>query len=670
VYGVACARISTDADPDEDYLPVGMLLGGHTVDQALIGTGGLLKLPSLTLEAQVNGPGATPDQFSFDVSPAINGQTHFTIPSTKDKIKITNVPPETSYTVTETGPSGFAFTSGTGTRCTFNGSTATATPGPSTGTALDAACTFVNGQAQTSQATLKVVKVVVNDNGGTKTVSDFPLYVNGNSVVSGATNPLAAGTYTVTEDTTSDYAGTFSGDCDANGNVTLTPGSNKICTLTNDDQIAHLTVNKVVVNDNGGTKTVSDFTLFINNAAVTSSVPVALAPGTYQVSELADHAYAGTFSGDCDATGNVTLALGQNKTCTITNNDVPPTLRVLKQVVNDNGGTKTEGDFQLFVNSSPVTSGAVNTYAVGSYNVSEAADTGYMGTFSGDCDINGNVTLALGDTKECVLTNDDKQGTVIVTNTVVNDNNGTKTVDDFPLALDGNQVASGASTPVDAGAHQVTVTNDYNYAVTFGGDCDASGNVNVAPGATANCSVETNDPSALLTIHKVVINDNGGLKTVADFQAYIGATPVDADTPIALAEGRYVVNERADSGYVETYSGDCDASGNITLVAGDIKNCTITSDDAKAGLTVVTRVINDGNGTLLPSNFTTFIQAVGNPTVFQGSADGVTTEIGGGNFSVGQLLQDGYNFPVFEGSCAGFIQPGGALVCTITNDDF
>ena len=44
------------------------------------------------------------------------------------------------------------------------------------------------------------------------------------------------------------------------------------------------------------------------------------------------------------------LALGETKTCTITNNDQPATLIVKKVVVNDNGGTKVASDFSFQVN--------------------------------------------------------------------------------------------------------------------------------------------------------------------------------------------------------------------------------------------------------------------------------------------------------------------------------
>ncbi len=87
------------------------------------------------------------------------------------------------------------------------------------------------------QGTINVVKTVINDNGGTKKVSDFPLFVNGTSVISGVTNTFRApaGLYTVTETSDSRYTRTFSGDCDTSGNINLIPGDNKFCIVTNND---------------------------------------------------------------------------------------------------------------------------------------------------------------------------------------------------------------------------------------------------------------------------------------------------------------------------------------------------------------------------------------------------------------------------------------------------
>jgi len=87
------------------------------------------------------------------------------------------------------------------------------------------------------EGTINVVKTVINDNGGTKVVADFPLFVNGSSVISGATNSfrVPAGIFTVTETNDSNYTRTFSGDCDINGQLNLVPGDNKFCIITNDD---------------------------------------------------------------------------------------------------------------------------------------------------------------------------------------------------------------------------------------------------------------------------------------------------------------------------------------------------------------------------------------------------------------------------------------------------
>lgn len=81
-------------------------------------------------------------------------------------------------------------------------------------------------------ATINIVKTVVNNNGGTKAVSDFPLFVNGTLVISGVTNTFPVGSYAITETTDPNYTQSFSGDC-PDGNINLVPGDNKFCIITN-----------------------------------------------------------------------------------------------------------------------------------------------------------------------------------------------------------------------------------------------------------------------------------------------------------------------------------------------------------------------------------------------------------------------------------------------------
>lgn len=85
---------------------------------------------------------------------------------------------------------------------------------------------------------ITVVKTVINDNGRASTTPDFPLFINGEAVVSGETKlyPAPANAYDVTETTNLDlYSRAFSGDCDINGRINLNPGDNKVCVVTNDD---------------------------------------------------------------------------------------------------------------------------------------------------------------------------------------------------------------------------------------------------------------------------------------------------------------------------------------------------------------------------------------------------------------------------------------------------
>src|SRR5204862_4200196 len=100
----------------------------------------------------------------------------------------------------------------------------------------------------------------------------------------------------------------------------------------NDDEAPHLIVIQHVVNDNGGTKTTADFAMTIGGVTATggNTFPGAESPGTnktlttvgaYTVTEGAVTGYTQT-SASADWTG--TIALGETKSCTITNDDDPP----------------------------------------------------------------------------------------------------------------------------------------------------------------------------------------------------------------------------------------------------------------------------------------------------------------------------------------------------------
>lgn len=98
-------------------------------------------------------------------------------------------------------------------------------------------------------------------------------------------------------------------------------------------------------------------------------------------------------------TGQVSL---QSNTITGPICGLGATLTVTKIVV---GGSKAVSGFSFFIDGSSVSSGIARTTSAGLHTVSETADPGYTSAITGDCASNGTITLAPGDSKFCIITN-------------------------------------------------------------------------------------------------------------------------------------------------------------------------------------------------------------------------------------------------------------------------
>jgi len=84
--------------------------------------------------------------------------------------------------------------------------------------------------------TITIQKTVVNDDEGTAVADDFTFRINGDVVSHGVAIEVAPGAYTVSEDAFSGYtAGDWGEDCAADGSITVMPGEDYVCTVTNDD---------------------------------------------------------------------------------------------------------------------------------------------------------------------------------------------------------------------------------------------------------------------------------------------------------------------------------------------------------------------------------------------------------------------------------------------------
>ena len=184
-------------------------------------------------------------------------------------------------------------------------------------------------------------------------------------------------------------------------------------TCTPPRETAKLTVTKIVVNNNGGNHAVSTFALSVFDGfvstGVVSGVTNTLPLATYFVSETGVSGYRATFSGDCNAVGQVTLVANDNKNCTITNTEIPASITLIKNVTGTGTlaspnvfGLKVDGGLVLNNTSVPVTSNTPHT-------ISEDGLTGYtfvsMTGTGCPSSLGGTATLNEGEAITCTITN-------------------------------------------------------------------------------------------------------------------------------------------------------------------------------------------------------------------------------------------------------------------------
>ncbi|MDP3982006.1 MAG: ice-binding family protein [bacterium] len=418
----------------------------------------------------------------------------------------------------------------------------------------------------------------------------------------------------ITDSGGSTVLGRLLADANNNGTGAVTLNNTTVTVPTS------IILNKIVVNNDGGTAVESNWTLTaagpttISGPGAPGSTDVVsgndFLAGTYALSESAGPAgytassWSCVVNGDAPVVGSsITLQTGDTATCTITNNDIAPaTLRVIKTVVNNNGGVAVASDFNLHVKlsgtdvaGSPavglVSPGRSYSLLAGTYVVSEDANAGYLATFSGDCNSSGSVVLAAGESKTCTITNDDiapepepEPAILNVIKTVVNDDGGTAVASNFTITVTGTNVSpssfagseAGVEVTLDAGSYSVAETaGPSGYLASGSGDCSGT----IAAGETKTCTIANNDIAPQIIVNKIVINDNGGTKVIADFPLFLNGDSIISGVATATTVGLHTVSETTDSGYTSVIGGDCAANGTITLVLGDVKTCTITNDD-------------------------------------------------------------------------------------------
>ena len=571
-----------------------------------------------------------------------------------------------------------------------------------------ATCTVTN---QDVAPELTVVKEVINDFGGTATPADFQLRVNGSAVDQNTSVPgIVANTeYTVSEDQIEGYEMTGIACVDDDTAeavahpVTLGEGQAVTCTVTNQDLQPELIVVKEAINDDGGSAEVSDFALYVNGEAATSG---ASHPGIDSNTEytVTEDQLPGYFQvGDVACVDNdtqeavahpVTLVGGQSVTCTITNNDQPPGLIVIKEVINQFGGDAIAGDFQLYVNGEAANQGEpLDVESNTEYTITEDQLDGYelIGIACEDIDgaVAHPVTLAEGQSVTCTVTNTDIAPELIVVKEVINDDGGDASPDDFELFVNGEAATSGASHPGIESNTEYTVTENQLEGYFQVGDVVCVDNdtqesvahpVTLDEGQSVTCTITNDDAAPGLIVIKEVINDDGGDAVPSDFQLRVNGEAVNQGEALDVdSNTEYTVSEDTLDGYTQVglecvFTGTTDVVAHpVTLAEGESVTCTITNDDDPADLTLVKEVINDDNGVAVPSDFQLTLNGLAAPQDVQIEVDSNTV------YTVGEQALQGY---IQEGvtECVDndtgealahpiTLNPGQSATCVVTNND-
>jgi len=438
-------------------------------------------------------PSGSPQLFAFSASGASASPTSFNLSDGAQQVistgNLTTTPQ--SLQVLESATPGWVPTAISCIDGNGNPNPTYVSTNPATGTITanlsianpSATCTVTNTQSPR----LTLVKQVVNTNGGAATASQWTLQAAGPTTISGASGSatvtgatVPAGTYTLSESGGPVGYSASAWTC-ANGvgvtnsQITLGNGASTTCTITNSDQQATLTLVKHVTNTNGGVAVASNWTLqaagptTISGASGAPAVTAAaVSAGTYALSESGGPAGYSASVWTCTnnvsvSGGQITLGNGVSTTCTITNSDQAARLTLVKQVVNNNGGTATATNWTLHAAGPTSISGTTGAAAVtaaavpaGTYTLSESGGpTGYSAS-AWSCTNNvgvsgGQITLGNGVSTTCTITNSDQPAVLTLVKQVVNTNGGTASATNWTLQAAGPTTISGAT---GAGQHQ------------------------------------------------------------------------------------------------------------------------------------------------------------------------------------------------------------------------
>ena len=303
----------------------------------------------------------------------------------------------------------------------------------------------------------------------------------------------------------------------------------------------------------------------------------------------------------------MSLAEGEDATCTITNTAIEPRLTLVKTVINNSGGTAVPTDWILTAAGPTTVTGRTGEAAVtaavvpmGQYQLSESGgDPGYDASpwvCTGNATpvtAGGRLDVGVGEDVTCTITNTDQPATLTLAKVVDAGGSGSGkvpadwTLTATPVGIPGQPPVSGNGDPTSPGGVNAVTVQAGSYDLSESGPAGFTPGTWICQGGvvtgtrvavpvhgTVVCQITNQAVAPTLTLVKVVDNGTTGATAVpTDWTlSAAGPTPISGVTGAATVTnapvhvGTYTLGESGPPGYT---AGAWTCQGGTAVAARD-----------------------------------------------------------------------------------------------------
>jgi hypothetical protein len=368
------------------------------------------------------------------------------------------------------------------------------------------------------------------------------------------------------------------------------------------------------------------------------------------------------------------------------------TLTLLKEVINDNGGTAPDTAWTLSASGLTPISGVEGDSEItdaeveaGTYTLSESGGPGgYSSSGVWECEGGTQedddvVVIGVGEDVVCTITNDDLAPSL----TLIKEVEGDADPEEWTLYADGPTPISGTS-PVEsdddfsAGTYALSESDGPDDYTPSGWVCEGDGdqdgaNITLGLGESATCTI-TNEYTPPIPGSITIVKNTVGGDATFEFDGDLGEFEITTsggtgnETFTELTPGTYAVSEIVPSNW-DLSSATCSDGSDpeaIDLDEEESVTCTFTNTKQVGTLIVVKNLVNDDEGTAVASDFS--FQVNGDePIAFDEDGEN-ELEVPIGIYTVTEVEAEGYT-TTYENCDEVEVGPGATVICTITNND-